>query len=440
MDLLEEFRRHLRTIPLSPGRALVAVSGGPDSVALLDLLHRSPRVHGLDLVVVHFDHGIHPESGRVAHRVRELADTLGLPFDLGQGGLGAGAGETAARATRYAFLDSARRRLGAASIFLAHHADDQVETVLMRILAGSGPAGLAAMAAVSGPLIRPLLPFRRAELARYVQDRTLPVWVDPANDNLRHQRAWLRTELLPRLRDRLPNVDSALIRSAAQARRDRTGWDALLDVLPGLDMRHETDGISVAADILRGYDSALAEALILATSRRVGCPVGPVRAARIAVLLSRGESGSEAPLSGCWKAELSFGRLRLVRAVAESSPIGFEIDCDRGEGKWGAWRLAWRLETAPERQQRVGLTAWFKPDALIVRSWRAGERVRPLAGNGRRLVVRCFQEARVPRSRRAGWPVVAGVAQVVWIPGVCRSDALLPPAGSEALRVDAEYP
>ena len=88
----------------------------------------------------------------------------------------------------------------------------------------------------------------------------------------RHQRAWLRTELLPRLRHRLPDVDAALIRSAAHARRDRRGWDALLDLLAELDVRPERDGISVAGDVLRGYDSALAESLILAAARRAGCP------------------------------------------------------------------------------------------------------------------------------------------------------------------------
>lgn len=439
MELLDQFRRHLATLALPHGRALLAVSGGPDSVALLDLMVRAADVHGLDLVVAHFDHGIHAESGSVADRVRKMAETMRLPFESAAGGLGTSAGETEAREARYAFLDSARRRLTAGSIFLAHHADDQAETVLMRLLAGSGPAGLAGMAAVSGPLVRPLLPFSHAQLARYVQDRSLPVWLDPANDDSRHQRVWLRSELLPMLRKRLPEVDSALIRSAAQARGNRTAWDALLDVFPGLDARPEEGGISVAGGGLRGYHSTLVESLILAAARRVGCPLGPVRAARVIALLNGGASGSQIPLSAGWKAELSFGRLGLTRRVDESAlPAEWEIEGEQGEGSWGRWRLVWRLDTAPARQERVGLTAWFTPDSLTVRGWAAGERVRPLAGAGRRLVVRCFQEARVPRSRRAGWPVVAGTREVVWIPGVCRSDALVPASGTEAIRVEAE--
>ncbi|MGH7497670.1 MAG: tRNA lysidine(34) synthetase TilS [Gemmatimonadales bacterium] len=439
MDLLDQFRRHLATLPLPKGPALVAVSGGPDSVALLDLLVRSADAHRLALMVAHFDHGIHPESAAVAVRVRELAAAMGLPFEGARGELGPDAGETAAREARYAFLHSLRVRLAAGSIFLAHHADDQAETVLMRVLAGSGSAGLAGIAPVSGPLVRPLLPFRRAALARYVQIRNLPIWLDPANDDPRHQRAWLRSELLPLVRKRLPDVDSALVRGAAHARRNRVAWDKMLDVLPGLDPALEPGGISVAGGILRGYDSTLVESLLLAAGRRAGCPLGPVRAARVMALLESGVSGSEVPLSGGWKAELSFGRLRLVRGAPGVPPPGnWNIDGERGEGSWGAWRVAWRLDAVPARQERVGLTAWFTPDLLTVRGWSAGDKVRPLAGTGRRLVVRCFQEARVPRGRRASWPVVAGTEEVVWIPGVCRSDALIPAGGTEALRVDVD--
>jgi tRNA(Ile)-lysidine synthase len=87
----------------------------------------------------------------------------------------------------------------------------------------------------------------------------------------------------------------------------------------------------------------------------------------------------------------------------------------------------------------VGLSAWFTLDPLTVRGWLPGERLKPLGGTGRRLIVRCFQEVRVPRSRRGSWPVLAQSDDVIWIPGVCRSDVRLPAEGTEALRVDADY-
>src|SRR5690349_10344772 len=200
MTLLDAFRDQLHALALPPGRALVAVSGGPDSVALLDLLHRTGEAHRQTLIVAHFDHGIHPASPHVAAGVRALAERYGLRYEEGRGALGPEARETGARAARYAWLELTRERSGSDLVFTAHHADDQAETVLMRVLAGSGPAGLAGMAPQQSCVVRPLLPFRRAELEEYVRSAGLDPWLDPANADPRHQRSWIRAELLPMLR------------------------------------------------------------------------------------------------------------------------------------------------------------------------------------------------------------------------------------------------
>ena len=436
MELLTRVRDHLRSLSLPSGPVLVAVSGGPDSVALLDLIWRTRDAHGFQPVVGHVDHGIHPESAMVARQVSDLSRELGLACHVEAANLGPDAGETEARDARYHLLYALADRLGIGPILTAHHADDQVETILLRALAGSGPAGLAGMAAVTGRLVRPLLPFRREELIRYVEERGWTVWHDPANRDPAHLRSWVRQELLPMVRRRLPESDSHLARVGTLAGRDREAWDILLDQLPDLDARTEQDGISVAANCLRSYDSTLAEALLLAVARRAACPLGPVRAARVLGLLG-GASGRMVPLSRGWRAELAFGRLRLVPPGPAAESV--ELLGTEGADEWGRWRLTWRTEPAPDRQVRDGFTAWFQPAPLLVRSWTPGDRVRPLAGTGRRLVVRCFQDARVPRSRRESWPVVAGGASVVWVPGVCRSDALLPLPGVEALRVHAEH-
>jgi tRNA(Ile)-lysidine synthase len=438
MELLARVRDHLRSLALPPGRVLVAVSGGPDSVALLDLLHQTRDVHRLDPVVGHVDHGIHPASGAAARAVADLAERLGMPCFVERAALGPGTSETRAREARYRLLFGLADRLGIDPVLTAHHADDQVETVLLRFLGGSGPAGLAGMAPLTGRLIRPLLPFRRDELALYVETRGLTVWHDPSNRDRAHLRSWLRADLLPMLRERVPAVDARLERVGALAARDRRAWDQLLDQLPGLDPRVEQDGISVAANRLRAYDSTLAEALLLALARRAGCPLGPGRAGRVLALLA-GSSGRLVPLGQGWRAELAFERLRLVPPSSPIRPDKLDLRGAEGDSGWGGWRLRWRTEAAPDRQAREALTAWFRPEPLQVRAWVAGDRVQPLAGAGRRLVVRCFQDARVPRSSRAGWPVITGGESVVWVPGVCRSDALLPSPGAEALRVDAEH-
>jgi tRNA(Ile)-lysidine synthase len=438
MDLPSDFSAHLASLALPGGPALVAVSGGLDSIVLLDLLHRTIGDRR-ELVVAHADHGIHPDSALVADRVAVFAAGLGLRCEVGRLQLGPAAGETSAREARYRWLFALLERVGAAVVFTAHHADDQAETVLMRALEGSGPAGLSGMRAVSGAVVRPLLRYRRGDLARYARARALPVWVDPANSDPSHLRSWIRGDLLPAIRKRLPQVDDRIRRLAAQAARERAALDAVLDLLPGLDPRPEDGGISVAAAPLAAYDSALAHTLIIAAARRAGFPMGPGRAARARRLAVEGASGREVPLGGGWRAERSFDRLRIVRSAIATDAGVLPLAGRRGEAQWGEWRISWRPDTTPERQDRSSRTAWFSSDGLVVRSWVPGDKVRPLAGAGRRPVVRCFQDARVPRRSRAEWPVLAATDLVVWIPGVCRSDALLPPAGAEALRVDVEH-
>jgi tRNA(Ile)-lysidine synthetase-like protein len=438
MDLHDRFRAHLTSLELPEGPALVAVSGGLDSVVLLDLLHRT-AVPARELVVAHADHGIHPASAAVAQRVAALAAELGLRCEVGRLALGAGAGETSAREARYAWLQALREAFGAAVIFTAHHADDQTETVLMRALEGSGPGGLSGMRPVSGALVRPLLRFQRLELAGYARERGLGVWVDPANSDPAHLRSWIRCDLLPSIRKRLPEVDARLRRLGSHAAREREAWSQAIDHLTGLDPRAERGGISVAAAPLGAYDSALAQTVVIAAARRAGFAMGSRRAARVLRLAAAGASGREVPLGGGWRAELVFDRIRIVRGVEPPAAEALVLEGRSGEQAWGEWRISWRAEAAPERQQRAARTAWFESDALVVRSWVPGDRVRPLAGAGRRLVVRCFQDARVPRRSRTCWPVLAARDLVVWIPGVCRSDALLPPAGAEALRVDVEH-
>ncbi|MFL5477190.1 MAG: tRNA lysidine(34) synthetase TilS [Gemmatimonadales bacterium] len=439
MRLTERFMAHLSTLELDGKRVLIAVSGGPDSLALLDLLVEARAHFALDLVVAHVDHGVHPESGLVAERVQMASARYGLPVDVGRLGLGTGATETKAREHRYDWLEEARQRNGADLILTAHHADDQVETILMRVLAGSGPAGLAGMSPQQGCVVRPLLPFRRAELEEYVRSAGLHPWIDPANSDRRHQRSWIRTELLPTLRSRLAEVDSNLLRLAQHAGADRTAWDAVLDALPGLDLRAEAAGVSVAAHTLGNYDSALTQATILALARRAGCPLGPTRAQRVISLLRSGSSGDRAPLGGSWTAELSFGRLLISHAIPEPPPLPWPLTSHEGSGAWGRWRFRWCRGVVPDHQERSALSAWFSWEPLTVRAWAPGDKVRPLGGTGSRLIVRCFQDARVPRSSRRSWPVVTGTHDIVWVPGVCRSAAWVPPAGVEALRVDAQY-
>ena len=439
MTLEARFERVVASLGLPPGPALVAVSGGPDSLALLDLLVGSPAARGLALHVAHADHGIHPASAAVAEAVRQAAQRHGLPVHVEQLGLGAAASETTARAARYQWLTRLADALDADLIFTAHHQDDQVETILMRVFKGSGPAGLAGMALRRGRLVRPLLPFRREELAEHMRGREYLTWDDPANQDPRHVRSWLRTEVLPVLRRRIPDLERRILALGRQAAAQRLGWDQLLERLPGIDLQRTCDEVSVAASPLHGYDSSVLRALLGALGRRAGCLIGPSRAARLERLLAGGRSGAVAELGSGFAAELSFGRLRLFRSP--SIPAVWEpVRLSGAEGRLelGGWVFAWRREQAPERLDRNAGSSWFIEDSYWLRPWRPGDRIRPLGGTGRRLVVRCMQDARIARSRRAAWPILESAGGPVWVPGVCRSAEQVPAPGALALRIDAQ--
>ena len=437
-SLRAAFELELERLQIGPGKLLVAVSGGPDSVALLDLLAGAASERGLVLVVGHIDHGIHPSSDTVAATVHALATAYNFPAIERRLALGPGTNETVARAARYRALEAMRREVGATFIVTAHHADDQAETVLMRVLRGSGPAGLAAMAPRRGRLLRPLLPFRRAELARHLLQVEHPIWADPANADASHLRSWVRHQVLPQLAERIPDVADRLIEVAQQAGVNRAGWDALLDVMPELDLRAEPDGASASLNVLEAFDDNLLLCLLMAICRRTGFSAGPSRLRRVVDLVRQRSSGACVPLgSGC-VVERSFDRLRLVHATLQSVNEALELTIPAGVAEWAEWRFTWKVATAPTRQERRATTAWFEPERLLVRACRSGERVSPLGGRGRRLIVRCLQEARIPRSRRAAWPALEHEGAVVWVPGVCRSDRLVPAPGAEALRVDAE--
>jgi tRNA(Ile)-lysidine synthase len=423
-DLPRRVAEHLAGLGLEPGPVVVAVSGGPDSLALLHLMREVAG--GFSLIVAHVDHGIHPDSARVAASVGRTAAHLGLPFEMIALGLGPGARETRAREARYRWLrDLARTRK--AWLFTGHHRDDQVETVLMRILKGSGPAGLSGIAPVSGRLVRPLLPFGRAEIRAWLASRGITSWDDPANRDPRHLRSWLRTGLLPAARQHVPALDQRLLGLAEQAATDRAAWDAVVDLLR-IDIEREGEGFRFDAGPLRGRPAQLVESVFQALSRRHGLVFGARGARRVARLIAAGHSGRRVDLTGGWQARLDYSRIsvRMMPPVAPAEPALLKLRGESGADAWDGWAVSWIAGVPAERQERVTSIAWLEPASYTIRAWRPGDRIRPLGGTGSRLVVRCMQDVRLAQAERAGWPVVERDQELVWVPQVCRSGAAIP--------------
>jgi len=217
----------LRTVAthalFQPGdRVLVAVSGGPDSMALLHALWEARERLGIALEVASVDHGLRPEAAAEIALVRARAEALELPFlpvavhvrrERGRASL-----QDAARRARLGALAALAAARGAGRVALGHNADDQAETVLFRIVRGTGLRGLGGIPYRRDPFVRPLLDVRRAEIEHYLTRRSIPFVRDPSNDDPRYTRARIRHRILPMLAAENPRVAVALVNLARAAR------------------------------------------------------------------------------------------------------------------------------------------------------------------------------------------------------------------------------
>lgn len=181
-------------VALKPGKYVLAVSGGVDSMVLLDVLRQLP---GVSLLVAHVDHGIRPDSALDAQLVGEIAQQYGLPFFSMSLELGAEASEALAREVRYQFLETLRIEQGADALVTAHHQDDAIETAILNMARGTGRRGLTALSSTP-TLQRPLLNSSKAEITHYAQQCKLTWREDSTNVDQRHLRNYIRHSVVPR--------------------------------------------------------------------------------------------------------------------------------------------------------------------------------------------------------------------------------------------------
>ncbi len=180
---------------IQPGRYVVAVSGGVDSVVLLHLLSQQP---GLRLTVAHFDHGIREDSTKDRQLVQQLAKSYSLPFVYSEGNLGKDTSEDAARKARYVFLRNIKKQTGAKAIITAHHEDDVLETMIMNILRGTNRKGLSSLRSTDN-VLRPLLTVPKMSIIAYAKKHGLEWREDSTNQDETYRRNYVRLKVVPKL-------------------------------------------------------------------------------------------------------------------------------------------------------------------------------------------------------------------------------------------------
>lgn len=446
----------------------MAVSGGPDSLALLDVLVALAPARGWRLHVAHLDHGLRPGSVDEAASVAAMAESLGLPAtvdarDVAGRAARTGRGiEDTARTVRYAFLAAVAARVGAAVVATGHHADDQGETVLMNVLRGTGLDGLRGMApladwplpldVVAGlepdvadrlrarglpRLVRPLLGVWRVAIAAHVARRGLDPVHDESNDDPAFLRNRLRQQVLPRLEAINPRLREALVRSAeavagdvafleaaveatwraavrerpeqGQLAIDRAAWAA---AHPAVQRRLLRRAVAALGGDLRALGLAHVEAvrLAIADERVAAAPVLPgglrVTASGEALVLGPERSAIPPP-------RLGEEPLPLVEGGEMALPGGWSLSLTVRERRPGD-RLA------PPDAWQAALDADALRGALAVRGRRAGDRIQPLGMSGRhRSLQDVLVDLKAPAAERDGWPLVVDAegARVLWVPG-----------------------
>lgn len=427
-------------------RALLAVSGGPDSVALLAILAHLREALGLELWVAHFDHGLRGRAQREAERayVSRLAEELGLAFLFDQGDTRAHARqhrlslEEAARALRYAFLSSQAEQLGAGAVATGHTANDQAETVLMHIIRGSGLAGIAGMQPRSPwpfpghaglTLVRPLLTVSRRHTERYCQEEGLSPCLDATNLLLEPLRNRVRHELLPLLRRYNPRVEQALLRLASAAAMDAAYLDETASLFWQALAQRSQRSVQFPRLELAALSPALQSRLLLAAAQHLLGEAPQIEAVHLqamqAALAGRRSSRGKVRLS------LPGGLMFAVQGESVRLTMGGEAVAQRipetslavpGRTEVAGWQVEAHILPAdavvlPADPWEAFLDLDALGSTLTVRSRRPGDRLRPVGLGGEKRLQDLLVDAKVPRDQRDGVPLVCAGWGIVWVVG-----------------------
>jgi tRNA(Ile)-lysidine synthase len=384
---------------------MVAVSGGPDSTALLVALHEA----GHDIVAAHYDHALREGSDVVARQVAQLCARLAVRLisERRAEPISKGSLQAAARKLRYAFLDRARVQAGADVVALAHTADDLVEGSVLHLLRGCGLAGFRGMPARRGHYVRPFLNVWRKEVRAYLEQRGLAAHEDPANLDPRFARVRVRHLILPALERDRPGIVERFHAAATAAIRlqEAASSSAAGPVTRG---RLRTLPEPIAAEILRqlyvgagGSDPGLSRAQIAAMLRLAG--------------QERGGQGVDLP------GGLRFRIVGTLMQVVDARPRTAQ-----------ATRLDLKACPGCDDPHAAHLRAGLQ---LHVGYRSPGLRMRPAGGRGSRKLQDIFVDARVPREDRDGWPLVFAGEKLAWVPGLAVDADLASPPGEAGMHV-----
>ncbi len=461
-DMLEHVRqlRHEWGFAADGSTIVVAVSGGPDSIALLHVLHALSAQYDWTLICAHMNHGFRPEeSAAEAEFVRSVAVSLGITFEMevvdtprhmkrtGQGS------QEAARELRYDFLRQTAQRYGAKTLALAHHMDDQAETVLMRILRGTGPEGLGGMKIYRTEknleLIRPFLRIYKADLVHVCEEQHLLYQLDSSNMQRKYTRNRIRLDALPFLEQFNGQLVPTLARLAEITGTENDYMQEQTEALYAKLVKESSGSYSFSAASFCAVHVALQRRLIKLILNYLSSANETFDFAKIEIIRYQIEQSDLAS----WNLDVGsrivclreYDEIRLMEASGRKAqpfcvPVQYEhtvISIPDSSMKVEVQMLEWK-DRSYDALLLSSDEAFFDADVLdfplYLRSRRPGD-VITLIGGGTKKVKNLFIDAKIPLSQRDHMPLLTDASgRILWIPGLRRArEALMKPESDRCL-------
>ena len=435
----------------------VAVSGGADSVALLHLLLGLRAKLGVVLSVIHFNHQLRGKASDADEKfVANLAAKLGLDFHSGRGNVASKAKleklnlEDAGRRARYGFFSKLAREGKLTKIAVAHTADDQAETVLAHILRGAGLAGVGAIHAVSGDIVRPLLGIRRGALRVYLKEKKQTWREDATNCDTTKMRARIRKKLIPLLEKQFqPATVEHLAALAEFAREDDGLLEAAAEARCTVAAKRTADGVVIACrEFARekspGESPSVSRRMVRRIVKEVKPRAGELGAKQVEAVLDLAESGKNGKslqLPGAVEVrrerdELVFraddeardatpsrvGRASKLQGREFEHPIHLAdreavvtVPCLACSFRFTKIDWPEKSEETNSNGSVLNHDAVGKP--LVLRNWRPGDTFQPLGHRKPHKLKRLLNEKRISRWERDGWPVLTSAGVIAWVRG-----------------------
>ncbi|MBI1320633.1 MAG: tRNA lysidine(34) synthetase TilS [Candidatus Hydrogenedens sp.] len=441
MDFLDRVRATIASHEmLSAGEpVLVACSGGADSVGLLHAL----VALGYSVQAAHFNHQTRAGGSDADEAfVRDLCAALGVPLHVDTADVGAEARtcgesfEVCARRLRYAFLERCAVEIGCAVIATGHHADDQAETVLFRLLRGTGVSGLAGIPPVrllgDCRVVRPLLDCHRADIESWLKAQGHAWQEDESNADPRFLRNRIRHRLLPLLRAEYnPAIDAALIRLAEQSRLET---DFIDHAMEGVREFLEDDAGGIPREAFSALPLPVQRRFVADTLHALGIDADFERIAAGVNFIATAPTGTHFDLDAGRQWYAGRDAVSVVQREQQAPPQDCTLAVPGSDTLLGRTFIARLLPEVPEvsatncHDRRQVFDADALGDSVILRTRRDGDRIAPLGLGGSKKLKDWFIDAGVPVPARDAWPLLARGSDILWLPGgpVAQSVAITP--------------